>query len=168
MEEKLSVIKIGSLQRRMKREFEILIKENICDEQDIQIKEKIDNLCSNVKDYIIDFKYSKDNKFYNFQITNNYPFKPPKIKINNCSTNFAYPFHSHFRCALKKYAGIECFCCESILCSNNWSPQFTIKDIINDINIFRSAIRQVIDHIIVDVIKRKYLIDDINIIEWLY
>jgi hypothetical protein len=69
---------------------------------------------------------------------------------------------------LKKYTGIQCFCCETILCSNNWGPAFTMNSVINDINKYKDARRQVIIRIIVDVIKRKYLIDDTNIIEWLY
>jgi hypothetical protein len=69
---------------------------------------------------------------------------------------------------LKKYTGIQCFCCETILCSNNWGPQFTIKNILDDINKYRDARREVIVRIIVDIIKRKYLIYDTNIIEWLY
>jgi predicted peptidase len=69
---------------------------------------------------------------------------------------------------LKKYTGIQCFCCETILCSDNWSPAFTMNHVINDIDKCKDARHQVIIRIIVDVIKRKYLIDDTNIIEWLY
>ena len=63
---------------------------------------------------------------------------------------------------------MQCFCCESILCSNNWGPQFTMKDIFEEVKQFRDICKEIAHRVIIDVVKRKYLIDDINILEWLY
>ncbi len=164
MEQQLSIISIPCVKKRIKRELEMLINDSICDEADIIIKSNKNSTYQ----YIISFKHKKDNNYYDFYLSDNHPFKPPKININKKPVKFNYLFNPDFRKALKKYSGIECFCCETILCSNNWSPQFAIKDILNDIDCFRCATKQVVVRIIVDVIKRKYLIDDIPIIEWLY
>ena len=169
MEQQLSIINLTLIRKRIKREIDMLIKENICIEDDLDIKEKLETNYSNIKDYVVKFKNLKDNKYYKFIITSHYPFKPPKLYINDKSISFYHQnTNLEFMKNLKKYTGIQCFCCETILCSNNWGPQFTIKNILDDINKYRDARREVIVRIIVDVIKRKYLIDDTNIIEWLY
>ena len=167
MEQYLSILNDKFLRKRIKREIEILIKENICIENDIKIKDNID--CINNFEYIISFKNLNNNKFYKFIISNNYPFNPPKLHINDKPISFYHQITNlDFLKNLKKYTGIQCFCCETILCSDNWSPAFTMSRVINDIDKCKDARHQVIIRIIVDVIKRKYLIDDTNIIEWLY
>ena len=167
--EQLSIINVGLLRKRIKREIEMLVKENICSEDNIQIKEKIEPQYSSIKDYSIQFKNLKDNNCYQFITSSNYPFKPPKVFINNKPLQLYHQIANvEFKAKLRKYTGIECFCCETILCCNNWDPQFTIKNVLDDINKYRDARREVIVRIIIDVIKRKYLIDDTNIVEWLY
>jgi ubiquitin-protein ligase len=148
--------------RRIKREIEQLISSDICIEEQTEIQ-RVDN------EFIVNIKNLIDDKNFEFTMSNYHPFKPPKLFINNKLVSFHHKFASEeFRNSLLKYTGIECFCCETILCGNNWSPQFTLKDIICDINKYINARHQVVIRIIVDVIKRKYLIDDVNIIEWLY
>jgi ubiquitin-protein ligase len=155
-------IKISWIQRRIKREIEQLISSNICIEEQTEIQ-RIDN------EFIVNIKNLINNKNYEFKISNNHPFKPPKLFIDKKLINFNHKVASEkFQNSLLKYSGIECFCCQTILCSNNWSPQFTFKDIIHDINRYCDARHQVVVRIILDVIKRKYLIDDVNITEWLY
>jgi hypothetical protein len=59
-----------------------------------------------------------------------YPFKPPLVTIN---TKYDY------KCLLgtisptfiKKTLGLECLCCNSIICK--WCPQNTLDDLINEI-----------------------------------
>jgi hypothetical protein len=161
MEEKISLINNDYVKKRIKHEIHDLISKNICTENGINI------IKENEEKTIIGIKNMKDNKYYEFIITNYYPFRSPKIRINNRCISFYHNIKSsQFRNSLIKYTGIECFCCETIL--NNWVPVYKIIDIFNDINKFRNATRQIIDRIIVNVIKRKYLNKDINIIEWLY
>jgi ubiquitin-protein ligase len=148
--------------KRIKREVDLLVTSDICIEDEVEINN--DN-----NQYTVSIKNQIYNKNYEFKISNVHPFKPPKLFIDNKLINFHHKNTSEsFRNSLIKYTGIECFCCETILCNNNWSPQFTLKDIIYDIYKYRDARHQVAIRIIVDVIKRKYLIDDVNIIEWLY
>jgi ubiquitin-protein ligase len=169
MEEQLSIIPISGIRKRLKRELENFINDNLCTKEGINIKQNLENNYSTVRYFDIEIQNIKDNKHYCFTISNNYPFEPPKLIINYKPIGFYHMTNNNkFRFELKKNTGIECFCCETILCSYNWSPGLTLKNVINDIDKFRNAFRQVIDCIIVDVIKRKYFFDDVNIIEWLY
>ena len=169
MEHELSIIDNNLIRKRLSREFDALMQQNICNKYDVKIQRNAETSYRNMIEYTISFKNLNDNKYYKFIISDNYPFKPPKIHINNKPLTFYHKITNEiFRNSLKKYTGIQCFCCETILCSNNWGPQFTINDIIKDINYFKNANRQVVIRVIIDVIKRKYLIDDINIVEWLY
>lgn len=149
--------------KRIKREVEQLITSKFCIENQVEIK-NIDN-----GEYNVIITNLFDKKTCEFKMSSNHPFKPPKLFIDNRLISFHHKINSeNFRNSLIKHTGIDCFCCETILCGNNWSPQFTLKDVICDIYKYRDARHQVIIRIIVDVIKRKYLVDDINIIEWLY
>jgi ubiquitin-protein ligase len=163
MKQDLSIISIGFLRNRIKREIEKLIKENKCIDNDIEVFKENDT------EYSMEFINLDDNKYYKFKISNSYPFDPPKIFINGNSIMLNHEIKNlAFNTSLKKYTGIECFCCETILCRNNWNPAYTFVNVLNDINNFRDARRQIIVRIIIDVIKRKYLLADTNIIEWLY
>ena len=169
MEQQLSLISTRVIRNRIKRELEKFINDNLCTKEEINITPIIENNHNTIQGYDIEIQNIKDNKHYCFTISNNYPFTPPKLRINYKPIGFYHMTNNNkFRSDLKKYTGIECFCCETILCANNWSPGLTLKHVINDIDKFRNAFRQVIDRIIVDVIKRKYFFNDINIIEWLY
>lgn len=163
MEQKLSIITINGVRRRIKNELEKLLKGNICIEDDIKI-DKYNDI-----GYSIEFTNLKDNNYYKFIISNYYPFNAPKLYINEKPILFYHEIKNlEFNKLLKKYTGIECFCCQTILCGNNWAPSFTFIHILNDINRYKDARHEIVVRIIVDVIKRKYLIDDTNIIEWLY
>lgn len=149
--------------KRIKKEIEELISYNVCVEDQVEIK-NIDDC-----EYNIIIKNLFDKKNCEFKMYSNHPFKPPKLVIDNRLISFHHKAASKkFSNDLTKHTGIQCFCCETILCSNNWSPQFTLKDVIYDIYKYRDARHQVVIRTIVDVVKRKYLVDDINIIEWLY
>lgn len=151
------------LSNRIKRELELLIKENICKEENIFV------LMNDKYDLVIGIKKLDDKKYYEFIIPKKYPFVPPKLKINSRYLSFNHNIKSYlFSKLLIKYTGMKCFCCSTILCSYNWAPSLTFKHIFDDLNKFKNAAHEIVVRIIVDIIKRKYLMDDINIIEWLY
>jgi len=151
------------LVNRIKRELKLLVKEGICNEENIFIIKNIED------ELVVMIKKINDNKYYEFTITRQYPFIPPKVKINNKHVLLSHRVDSNlFKKSLLKHTGIDCFCCETILCSYNWSPTLTLKHIFEDLQRFTEAARKVVIIIIINVIKRKYLIDDIPIIEWLY
>ena len=114
----------------------------------------------------------KENKLYkyDFVIVNNYPFISPKIYYQN------RPYQEFVKTQysktlidiMKKVTGNMCFCCSSYVCHCNWSPHVTIVTIIEEINSIRNSKRNIINKICADKIKKKYLVDDINLDGWLF
>lgn len=167
--EQLNIISPLILRRRVEQELKLLINEGyLYNILHVNICEEYDNIY-NEKFYKLFIYNNKDLKLYEFTIYNNYPFVPPKLRINHKSYYEYQLFKTeYFRDALFKHKGLQCLCCESILCYSNWAPRFTLKHIFEEVNKFRKYCREISHRVIVNVVKRKYLNNDINIIEWLY
>ncbi len=164
IEEKISVIGKSLLAKRIKYELSNLknsgIVNNYCDF--IITKNNKDGL--NVK-----FISCRDNLLYNFIVPSNYPFSAPVLELNNKPYSYYLSFYfNNCKDMFHKYKGKKCFCCETALYCNNWNHTFTFKDIINEVNKFHKECREITDNVIINVIKRKYLTDNINILEWLH
>jgi len=160
----LDIINPLSLRRRIKRELELLQEDRAFTNIICVIQEDDD-----ITTYTISIHNIVDDKIYKFIISSDYPFRPPKLVINyrlySDYQKFGSPF---FTDAMLKYKGIKCLCCESILCSNNWAPNLGFKNIFAEVRKFKDYCREIAYRVIIEVITRKYLIDDINIVEWLY
>ena len=97
------------LVNRIKRELKLLVKEGICNEENIFIIKNMED------ELVVMIKKINDNKYYEFTITRQYPFIPPKVKINNKYVLLSHRVDSNlFKNSLLKYTGIDCFCCETI------------------------------------------------------
>ena len=169
MERALSVIVQPFVRKRIARELALLIEQFVCGENDVRIvaNNRRDIYCGHLYEYVVSFPH--DGRTYQFTVSDKHPFNPPKVTINNKPFLFYHKVgNDAFRRSLQKYTGIRCPCCETILCSNNWGPRYTLGDVVRDIQYFRDASRQIVTRVAIDVIKRKYLIDDVNIVEWLY
>lgn len=107
---------------------------------------------------VISIKVIKEKNIYNFDLTKDYPFHPPKnIMINGNNykqslTNYCY----NFRTVLKKNYGIECLCCNTILCGDKWSPACNICHIINELDKITQIQKEVIIRILCNEIREKY------------
>jgi ubiquitin-protein ligase len=164
----LDIINPASLRRRIKRELELLQQDGYFTNILYVIQDE-NNSLYNITSYIITIYNNIDNKTYEFIVPTDYPFRAPKLSINYRSYSDYQKIESpFFTDALMKYKGIKCLCCESILCSNNWSPNLGFQNIFAEVSKFKGYCREIAYRAIIDVIKRKYLIDDINIVEWLY
>lgn len=87
---------------------------------------KKENLKYTYFDNKISYVYKKNN--YELSIKK-YPFAAPKhLKVNNKNVDYAY-INNNYKFYLKKYFKIECLCCESILCENNWNIHTKFSDI---------------------------------------
>jgi ubiquitin-protein ligase len=118
---------------------------------------------------IITIKDIKINYIYKFYIPNNYPFHPPKIKINNYDyINFLKIDTTIFRKILKQLKGIHCLCCDSSVCNNKWKPYIKINNIIDEIRRFRQYKRDIINKFYADKIKKMYLIQNIDLDIYLF
>lgn len=164
IEEKTKQITSSCISRRIKNELYIMKKNNIfINSEDITITN------TNKKDFNVIIKNVKDGRLYNFSIPSNYPFNPPGLYLNNKPYAYYIKFHyDAFKEIYQKYKGFKCFCCETILSQDKWHTQKTLNDIINEVNNFYSKTCEISHMVIIEVIKQKYLIPDINILEWIY
>jgi len=164
IEEKTQQITVSYMARRIKHELNDMKKQCIFNDDDFVTITKYHG-----EDFDIIFRNIKDNRLYKFIISPKYPFKAPELVLNNRPYSSYFLFKSpEFRELFYKYKGHRCFSCESLLCPNNWKPTVRLTKIIEEVNLFYKECKEIIDIVIVNVIKRKYLIDDINIIEWLF
>jgi hypothetical protein len=165
--EKTSIINISPVARRIKRELEKMIDSGICNFDNISISKNY--IYNNEIEYHVNIFNNIDNRNYEFILTTHFPFKPPKLILNYKPYSEYLRFMSHsFRDLFYKYNGHRCFCCETKTCSDNWGPNYLLVDIMNEVNQYHKECKEIADIICINVIKRKYLINDINIFEWLY
>lgn len=166
----LSTILNGCLRRRIKREIDKLIELEICKDNIVWLKPNINHQHNNLNTYTISFNNIKNNNYYyEFVLSQDYPFKSPKLIINSKHySHYLKIQNNQFRNALIKYNFIDCFCCESILCGNNWTPHYQLTNILSESYKFKNICREIAYRIIINAIKLKYLVYDINIAEWLF
>jgi len=102
------------------------------------------------------------------QITMNipkeYPFRPPKCKLNTHNdyleqlvkmNNHVYDFSSHTG------KNEQCFCCKSLCCPNNWGPKKHVVDMLNEIYEMFGLINNKVDEILIKKIKNKNIMSKI-------
>jgi hypothetical protein len=105
---------------------------------------------------------------YVFIIDSKYPFHPPRLVYNERPYFDFLKLQSHrFGDYLKKLFNKNCLCCASLDCKYNWSPGVNLSMMINDVGKMRSYKRGIIRAILIDQIKDKYLIDDIDILTYI-
>jgi ubiquitin-protein ligase len=113
--------------------------------------------------------YNKENNtIYNFVISKNYPFEPPSVYINNKNYGQFLRCPNKFLKILKYIRGIDCLCCNSCICRNNWSPAMSMKHIIEEIGYNKITKFNIMIKILLDKIKQKYLNRDIELDSWLF
>lgn len=167
------VIANPPVRNRIKNEILKILNSGFCDSNDISINSVTDSDSNNY--CLIYINNVKNKKIYKFNITSSYPYLPPKLEIQLYPYiefkpyNYYLNFHSlDFKNKLYKHKGTKCFCCYTKICPENWTPTITFLDVINETIHYHNVCREIADRVMVDVIKRKYLIDDIDIITWLY
>ena len=126
---------------------------------------------NNNNEYLVNLIDNSNYKYNNycFIINYNYPFHPPKLLINNIPyKDFLLNSTLKYNEILQKMSGLKCLCCYNIMSREKWSPAITLLNIIDEVNLFRTYKRNIINKIMVDKIKDKYLISDIDIESWLF
>ena len=153
---------------RVRRELHGMIKDGVCDPNSISftcVKDPIfhEHL------YLLKIYNLNDGRWYEFKLSAQYPFREPKLILNGKPyEEYLRPNSLAFKQALIRYTGNYCLCCKSMLCKQTWAPIMLLRDIFKEVEEFHSICRRVSNNVLVNVIKRKYLIDDINLIEWMY
>jgi len=149
-----------AIKKRLINEYKLLFDTY----DDIEVKFTENNLVFSVLEII------NNNKFvYGFKIEDNYPFVPPKIFYQNRPyIDYLKIENMNILNQLKSNFGIDCFYCSSYACKNNWSPAVTINHIINEIKKFKNYKNYMLYKLFSIKIKDKYLIDDIDILSWIF
>jgi ubiquitin-protein ligase len=153
-----------ALRRRLKKEVDKMYADY--DKIDVELTDKGD---ARVNIY----KIEENNQLhmYGFVLTRDYPFRAPVIFFQN------RPYIDFLRTrympntdtnVFKRITGLNCFCCFSVNCSDNWSPSITLEKIISEIHLIKKKKRDIINKIIADKIKARYLVDDIDLDSWLF
>jgi hypothetical protein len=113
--------------------------------------------------------FQRKNNTYFFKISANYPFQKPELYINGLDLKYLYDLRtSRFKNLLKYVSGMNCLCCHSLLCKDNWSPSTLFERIISQMEYFKTIKYHIFLKIIADQIKVKYLISDIDLDSWLF
>ncbi len=131
IEEQSQLINISGIARRIKRELQDMKKLGIIiDDTDVTITKY------NEPDYYVYIKNNIDGRLYKFIIPPNYPFTAPRLEINYKPYAYYLRFQSSkFQDLFYKYKGRKCFCCDSLLCANNWGPQITLNMVLKEFDL---------------------------------
>jgi ubiquitin-protein ligase len=114
---------------------------------------------------------NNQKQVFDFQLSQDYPFKAPTIWFQK------KPYFEFLKISysdkmqqkmVKLLTGQLCFCCGSYNCFNNWSPSVTLQKIIHEIQQIKQHKRNIINKLLADKIKFKYLIQDIDLDSWLF
>jgi len=157
----LSLIRNKAIKKRLIYECMNL---NVHDHYNMQIFYKEANACIHVIETV-------DNRkiHYEFEILPDYPFVCPKIVYQG------RPYKEYLRMKseiefklITSVSNKNCFCCSSYCCNGKWSPCITIKKLIEEIKTVAKTKRDIINKWLSDKIKKKYLIEDIDLDSWLF
>jgi ubiquitin-protein ligase len=164
----LESFNINAIKKRLKNELDKMYN----DTNQIIVELNNPGQKDDVVLYVYIYEIDGENQMHSFKfgITLHYPFRPPKIYYQG------YPYIDFLQISrtekelslFKKVTGLNCLCCNSYNCSDNWSPAVLLVKIINEIKYIRRKKRDVINKLIADKIKKKYLIDDIDLDCWLW
>ena len=163
----------------------ITMNKRILNELSDIIKKYNTNIVTNDKSFILninDYKFNKiiinevvdeiqqidfinKNIKISFLLSSFYPFKPPKkIYING----FEYISLLKFSHKDLRHLGFNkpCLCCDSLSCTNNWSPPLRLHLLLDEI-IKNIALKKFYFYYkFIKIIEKKYLPDDISLLKY--
>lgn len=157
----LDKIQKGSVKRRLTNELVVLANKGACIH--------VEYINTNIEFVTITIVLKGEDNVYHFDVTHDYPFKPPKsFRINYKNYKQYLKIDSHETLSqLKLYNGINCLCCHSISCGNKWAPVMRLYDFINEYKKMKKYRRDIINRLLAQKIIDKYLYYDANLVEWL-
>jgi hypothetical protein len=157
--EAFELINNMGVHKRIKKECEMLFKE---------YPDTIISVGNDKKQVTIRIK-DKD-KTYMFTLNAfSFPFTPPEIYINDHKYIEFLNINSHYeRNMVKYFTGLDCFCCHSFDCKKNWNPTFKLNNVINEIHNICKIRKNILNKIIADKIKEKYLLPEIDLDCWFF
>jgi len=127
---------------------------------------------NNINKIYIEIITPNNNKLI-FELSNNYPFKPPILLCNG--NNYQYlikkmPFRVKYlynnpnemyyneNNKFMNFNNSSCLCCSSLLCYDNWSPVCTLYNILEELNRHNILKNQIMNKLIL-----KNIFDNFNL-----
>jgi len=162
----LEIIPFNTVKKRITRELQNL--DETCSLMSIELDKNDKEKSGHVKP-VINIYDNSNGLIYSLTLDCNYPFRPPNVKIN-CIPYYEFlrikflPFTEN----LTKIYKINCLCCSTITCGDNWTPAYTTNHLIKEIRTYKNYKRNLLNKLIADKIKVKYLIDDIDLDCWFF
>ena len=163
----LDKIRVGSTKRRIVYEL-VEFKKN-----DMYIDAKYEENVSNIiySTILVTIIPKGEDTIYSFNISSDYPFKPPsKFTINYKDYKQYLKIDSPKTIEeIRTYNDIKCLCCNTISCGSNWCPSLKMQSFINEFKQVKKYRRDIINRLLAKKIVEKYLVQDLNVIinEWL-
>tara|TARA_Y100000816_G_C26078474_1_gene568065 strand:- start:357 stop:875 length:519 start_codon:yes stop_codon:yes gene_type:complete len=122
---------------------------------------KINNSKENIYLYFKKLQ-NNSNLLFKFEL-NNYPWHPPKIYTLDFHTLkeknlFIYDLKLDglILDELKEISNITCFCCNTILCGNNWGPTLNIISIVDEIKKIYEYKQRISERLTIKNINNKF------------
>lgn len=93
-----------------------------------------------------------NNIIFTIKFPSHYPFRAPDLFINDI------PYIKMLKIKLKelKEINIECLCCKSVTCTNNWRPSLKVDDIIEEYFKNKKIINKIIEKRLLNTICINY------------
>lgn len=131
-----------------------------------RLNNEIDNLITyytdkKEPDFEIDVKYKISTieiglpGEINILLPKHYPFHPPQVFIKNIDYKRSLQCQSKKITHHLKRRNIQCLCCSTILCDDNWSPTFTIIKIIYEINKTKNIKKRIGYELVLDEVTKQ-------------
>jgi|Laugresbdmm110sn_1035088.scaffolds.fasta_scaffold47892_2 ubiquitin-protein ligase len=158
----LEKFKLGSIKKRIMNEL-IEFKQK---DHYVHVEFEENDTDSNYSTIKVTIVPNGEDTIYSFNITRDFPFKPPiNFTINYKNYRQYLKIDSPKTMEeLRKYNGISCLCCNTISCTGNWSPVFRMKSLIIEYKQTRRFRRNIIYRLLAKKISDKYLVSDIYFI----
>ena len=100
---------------------------------------------------------NNDTIQYTFLLSDTYPFTKPKIfMINNTFYESFLKINIKYKQILKNMYGLDCLCCSSIYCADNWAVSYQLSKFIDEFKINLQIKQKIYLLYLLNFIKIKY------------
>ncbi len=127
------------------------------------------NIDDQAQEIEVIFSIRPSTKKYTIVFDPTYPLSPP-IKFffedNDYERMLRFPSDRFFK-AFKEITGCDCFCLYSDISKDNWMITNTIDTMVFESKKVVATKKRMIEQVLANTIKTKYLIDDINLSQWI-
>ena len=126
---------------------------------------KYDTYSDESNDVVLYFRVKFNNKYAKVKIIcdNKYPWKSPKVRINNY--NYINLLRINYKLLEKLKIPTRCLCCSTILC--NWRPYNNFVNILNEVVEYLDIKKRIVEVIFCEKIIDKYFGFYLPVIEFI-